>query len=104
MSKRTVIDCDVCKKECGESIHLDIPNGTERYHDGHTSQIDFLSDQVDMCPDCAERLLQYMFQHSVDQEGKLNRIKPRRQHTGPDRNHAIRLALQFCSIKEKEAE
>jgi hypothetical protein len=104
--KRTVIDCDKCGKETESAIEIVIPNGTHRYNDGVESNIDFLFENKDLCPDCAKGLLSYMFRHKKnfdvpdDKPPQLYRAKTH-QHPNAGENDAIKLALMFFGIKER---
>jgi hypothetical protein len=103
--KRTVVDCDKCGKECSAPILLVIPNGIHRYNDGVENNVDFLYEDKDMCPECTAELLKFMFRHKKN-EGKSNPLRldiaANHQHPNAEENDAIRLALRFFGIKEKD--
>jgi hypothetical protein len=100
--KRTVIDCDKCGKECKHgSIDIAVPNGTNYHFDGVESNVDFLYEEKQLCPECAEALLRFLFAYL--RRGSIDLVRAAgRQHPGPKENDAIRLALKFFGIKEKE--
>jgi hypothetical protein len=102
MTKRTVIDCDRCGVECKNGhTHIDIPNGTERYFDGVETSIDHLYEKKDLCPQCVESLLKFMFSHGRAQPGQQIKLFGRYQHATAAGNDSIKLALKFFQIKEK---
>jgi hypothetical protein len=103
MMERKVIDCDSCKKEVETPIRIAIPNGTHRYNDGVESNIDFLYEHKDLCPECAAKMLSFMFRHGkrFDIDPPQLHIVGSHRHPRPAENDAIRLALKFLKIEEK---
>jgi hypothetical protein len=110
--KREVIDCDRCGKECDQHIHIDIPNGTERESDpagGHSS-VYHLYEKKDLCPECAGKLLGYMFRMKKLQkiedgrcvEGQDKWLDGRNVHPSCNTNDAVALALKWFKINPKE--
>jgi hypothetical protein len=107
MAERKVIDCDRCGKETKLPIRINIPNGSEYHFDGVESNIDFLYEQKDLCPGCANDLLRFMFKHKKkcngpDQDLPELYVANRYEHPKPKENDSIRLALKFLDIKEKD--
>jgi hypothetical protein len=52
-----------------------------------------------LCYGCATKLLRFLFSHKkVGEEWKMNK----HIHPSADTNDAVRLALKFFNIKEKE--
>lgn len=116
--KREVIDCDVCKEESNPVIHINIPNGISYEYGGHKTETYFDYEKKDLCCECAEKLLNFLFGHKkvirstqtnnfVDKSPLLpgfteEWLYTRHAHPSAETNDAVDLALKFFKIKPKK--
>ena len=116
--KREVVDCDRCGKECSAHVCLAIPNGTESETcpAGGYSTTYHLYENKEICPDCAAKLLAFMFRMKKHIEVKddcsdpygcrtktlVKWVDSRNTHPSAETNDAVALALKWFRIEPKE--